>query len=168
MNKIIATLIFLTVFTDNVYAADISFFLNCSPDCTNTVIKSTAPKKEDSNKNVNEPSDFVKSIAGSSGPSTLDMRNQTPSGSVDPLTPKKEIIKQHPKYKGENGTDNIDVSGGWNENINNEDGKWKADEHKDENTLVNSPKIKIEDNSNIEKEGHPKLIATESDNIKNN
>lgn len=124
----------LTVFASKSYAADISFFLDCAPDCTKTVIKSIAPKKAEpsNNNNSSGDADLIKSISSSSGPSTLDMRGGSSSGNVIILGPKKEIKKQPPKYKGENGTDNTDVSGGWDDNINNEDGKWKAEDHKDD------------------------------------
>lgn len=153
MNKIISSLILLTFFASKSYAADISFFLDCSPDCTKTVVKSIAPKKADPSNNSNNSSgdaDLMKSISSSSGPSTLDMKGGTSSGNVIIVGPKKEVKKQPSKYKGENGTDNTDVSGGWDDNINNEDGKWKAEDHKDEDDNQKSSEVGGNSNENVD------------------
>lgn len=150
MNKIISSLILLTFFASKSYAADISFFLDCSPDFTKTVVKSIAPKKSEPSNDSSGDADLMKSISSSSGPSTLDMKGGTSSGNVIIVGPKKEVKKQPSKYKGENGTDNTDVSGGWDDTINNEDGKWKAEDHKDEDDTQKSSEGVGTSNENVD------------------
>lgn len=135
--KSINFLLFLLILTSSsANSADISFFLQCEPDCLKTVIKITEPSNLNFQKN-NDPvinaNDFKTKYENSFSTHEYNPPKKTKSDSGPYI------------YKDNKGTDNTNVNGGWVDEIDNSSGIWHAyDENKDERELTGN--IKQKDN----------------------
>lgn len=128
-------LLFLFILTSSVaHSADISFFLQCEPDCLKTIIKVAEPSSinsQESNGSVYKSNDF-----GMRSEKGFSIHEYNPT--------KKPKIENGPYiYKDNKGTDNTNVNGGWIDEIDNSSGIWHAT---DENKNDNIQNIKLKDN----------------------
>ena len=133
--KSINFLLFLFILTSGAaHSADISFFLQCEPDCLKTVIKIAEPSALNFKKN----NDSVVSVN--------DFKTKyEKSFSAHEYTPtKKTKYESGPYiYKDSKGTDNTNVNGGWIDTIDNSSGIWHAnDENKDEGEFTGNVTLK--------------------------
>lgn len=132
--KSINFLLFLFILTSSAArSADISFFLQCEPDCFKTVIKTAEPSALNFQKN----NDSVVSV------NDFKAKYEKSFSTHEYSPPKKPKYESGPYiYKDNKGTDKTNVKGGWVDKIDNSSGIWHAYDNKDEGELTGNVKIK--------------------------